>query len=70
MGIMKLFAFQPEGHGQISLFVMAETPDAAREACIRHIGNRMRDYDYRGWGTDHYEMRELAVGEVVENPND
>ena len=67
---MKLYAWRPDGHGQLSFFVMAESEQAARaavEAAVERIRGDGRRYDVDGWGTDYYELSVYAAGEVAEH---
>jgi hypothetical protein len=66
---MKLYAWQPDGHGQCSFFVMARSEKEARLAVENHIKEHI-DYDSYGWGTPYYELTVLSEGEVVFNHND
>jgi hypothetical protein len=77
--IMKLYAFQPKGHGQKSFFVMAESEKEAKEFVAKKIaellaneedGISYSDYDFSGWGTDYYCLEVFEVGQVVLNDND
>ena len=67
---MKLYAFQPKGHGQLSFFVMAETKEQAIEQVGKHIAEDGYDYNASRWGTDYYECTEVGPGVVIENEND
>ena len=75
-GEMKLFAWQPKGHGQDSFFVMAASEDDARHAVNAFIKSRAGDNKYSaeflspGWGTDYYPLTVLSPGEVIANAND
>lgn len=79
---MKLFAWQPKGHGELSFFVMAEDETAARAAVEAHIAeglaaNEQDDWPERsihsgeiqGWGTDYYELTVVEPGVVLTNHN-
>jgi hypothetical protein len=69
---MKLYAFQPSGHGEPSFFVMAEDEAEAVQAVETYIKNeeaKGRVLDYDQWGTDYYQMTVLDRGEVIENDN-
>jgi hypothetical protein len=71
---MKLYAFQPKGHGEMSAFVMAESEQEAR-ARIREAANaeearRGWPVDLDGFDTDYYQIHALGPGEVVLNDND
>ena len=79
---MKLYAFQPNGHGQFSFFVAAESEEAARAAVDTHIQNRqlgigdkdewdyLSAYDVKGWGTDYYRVTAVDPLTVISNAND
>jgi hypothetical protein len=68
---MKLFAWQPTGHGPLSFFVMAEDEASARvavEAFIQAQG--LKGYDVGGWDTgDGYEFTIAEAGQVLINDN-
>lgn len=70
---MKLYAYQPNGYGQYSFFVMAKDEGEARHSVERYIEET---YDstcnlpYTGFGTDVYKLTVLTRGEVVANAND
>lgn len=77
---MKLYAWQPKGHGSLSWFVCSETEGAAREAVEREIArrkaldmldiDRITDFEVSGWGTDYYDLTVVEPGAVVANEND
>ena len=77
---MKLYAWQPRGHGSLSWFVCAETEEAARAAVESEIArrksldlldlDRITDFEVRGWGTDYYELTVVEPGVVVANENE
>ena len=80
---MKLYAWQPKGHGETSFFVLAENEaDALKyveaeiakgwhyhpdDACDPEARN---NYSAEGWGTDYYELTVADVGRVITNDND
>ena len=72
---MKLYAFQPGGHGEASFFTIAENENEARE-CVdkyvqeNYVNNGELTYMARGWGTDYYIMTVIEQGQVIENDND
>jgi hypothetical protein len=85
MNNRRLFAWQPNGHGEKSFFVVAETEEQARaavEAKISDLLAKSKDGDYfgedgiyseidfSGWGTDYYKLTVADIGEVVMNSND
>lgn len=70
---MKLFAFQPDGYGQYSFFVMAKCEEEANLAVRRYIEetfNSTCNLLYAGFGTDVYKLTVLNRGEVITNAND
>jgi len=75
---MKLFAWQPSGHGQLSFFIAAENEKQARAAVDKYIDAQLSEdtmtsfgsYDVLGWGTDYYQLTELDPGQVAINSND
>lgn len=70
---MKLFAWQPDGHGEDSFFVMAENEAAAREAVEAFIRQPRSARDYvaaSGWGTDYYKLTVADEGQVLTNLNE
>lgn len=68
---MKLYSFQPNGHGQLSFFVMAESKENAIAFVDKYImENNLKDrYETDGWGTDYYECTATDAGAVVINDN-
>lgn len=76
--VMKLYAFQPNGHGQYSFFVAAASEEEARNAVADHIalhkgkvdGHHIGGYEVEGWGTDYYVLTVLNPNEVISNCND
>lgn len=73
--MLKLFAFQPKGHGEYSFFVMAKKESEAIEAVEKwaesEYGSYWRDeYFFGGWGTDYYTVKVFDRGQVVINDND
>lgn len=70
---MKLYAFQPNGYGQYSFFVMAESEAEARRAVERYIEKTFDStckQPYAGFGTDSYKLTMLDRGQVITNAND
>lgn len=73
---MKLYAYQPNGHGQQSFFVMAENEQAAKAAVENKIetllekSNWFSYYHFEGWNTGFYILTEVGAGEVILNDND
>ena len=76
---MKLFAWQPNGHGELSWFVAAADEAEARHAVQAEIdrrsslpmGNseRISRLDFAGWGTDYYTLTVADRGCVICNEN-
>lgn len=76
---MKLFAWQPNGHGELSWFVLAADELEARKAVedeitrrlALHAGNseRITEYECNGWGTDYYTLTVADRGYVLCNDN-
>ncbi len=75
---MKLYAWQPNGHGELSWFVMAETEDNAKAAVEHEMARRKalaiddidRITECGGWGTDYYTLTVAEAGAVLTNAND
>lgn len=76
---MKLYAWQPQGFGEESFFVMAESEEAARaavDAKIKAAKEHVDDdsgcwewIDSEGWGTDYYVLTVAEAGVVLMNTN-
>lgn len=68
---MKLYAWQPQGHGDPSFFVMAESIEAATAAVEAQIKVDKATYniDCYGWGTDYYVLNIADAGVVLMNDN-
>lgn len=68
--MFKLYAFQPDGHGPYSFFVMASSLDAAKKAVENYIKEQsLSGYDSLGWDTDCYNITVMNEGEVITNDN-
>jgi hypothetical protein len=77
---LKLYAWQPKGHGELSWFVVAETEAEAKDAVDREIARRLSlpwdepdhigDYDVEGWGSDYYTLTVAKRGQPVSNDNE
>ena len=69
---MNMYAFQPNGHGSYSFFVMAESKDEAIKAVLAHVDkdDDIGDYETSGFGTDYYACTEFGTGDVAVNAND
>ena len=66
---MKLYAWQPNGHGEMSIFVVAESEEIARAKVDEYISTAPKWDYFNGWGTDHYELTVLEPGDVITNDN-
>ena len=71
---MKLYAFQPQGHGEQSFFTIAKSEEEAIKAVTKYIDTHYpkgspNEYDAYGFGTDYYKMTVIEEGQVVENNN-
>jgi hypothetical protein len=71
---MKMYVWTPNGHGQLSFFVVAEnTEEAYNEVCkkVENIkGTRFGDYECDGWGTDYYDLEEVKPMQVYTHVNE
>jgi hypothetical protein len=77
---MKLYAWQPRGHGELSWFVVAADESAAKIAVENEISRRMAlhfddpdcidDTEVYEWGTDYYRLTVAAPGVVLSNYNE
>lgn len=75
---MKLFAWIPKYHGQLSFFVMAKSAEEARAAVLKFIDDRgLGDYESGSKlqekfsdGTGVYDLEAREEGDVVTNSND
>jgi hypothetical protein len=76
--LVKLFAWQPKGHGEFSFFVAATSEEEARKAVDGYIalhkgkddGHYIDNTTASRWGTDYYELKVVEIGEVITNEND
>ena len=69
---MKLFAFQPHGHGELSFFVVAASEEEARGFVDARIASDpdITEFDCAGWGTEYYGVTVVEPGQVAVNYND
>lgn len=72
---MKLYAFQPSGHGEASFFTIAKNEEEAKKVVDKYVeDNYLKDgklhYMASGWGTDYYKLTVIEEGGVIENDND
>lgn len=82
--MIKLYIFEPRGHGSLSFFVMAETEEEAfrlidseieRRLKLKprdndYIRNHLNDYACSGWGTEYYDLSVIEPGMVFTHTND
>jgi len=72
---IKLYAYQPNGHVELSFFTIAESEIEARKIVDKHIKdnnfkNGLGQFNTGGLCTDYYTLTVCNVGEVIENSND
>ena len=78
---MLLYAWQPQGHGQVSFFVMARSEAEARAAVEQCMAEALAQGDdgpywyldehhFADWGTEYYTLRVCGPGDVVINSNE
>lgn len=78
---MRLFAWQPNGHGEYSFFVVSDTLENATAAVETKIaewtaagqddeGTWFGPSAYAGWGTDYYTLTIADPGKVILNDNE
>jgi len=72
---MKLYAFQPNGHGQTSFFTIAKNEKEARKVVNKYVEDNylksgLFNYSVNGWGSDYYTLTVIEEGGVIENDND
>ena len=71
---MKLYAFRPKGHGELSFFVNADNESEARNLIDKWIekwdNRELLPHETSGWGTDYYELETHELRQVVVNSND
>ena len=72
---MKLYAFQPKGHGEASFFTIAKSEEEARKVVNKYVKdnylkNGKLDYRAGGWGSDYYTLTVIEEGKVIENDNE
>lgn len=66
----KLYAWQPQGHGEYSFFVMAESEQQAKEAIDKYlIDENIGHCEQDRWGTDYYELTVVDPLQVIINEN-
>jgi hypothetical protein len=79
---MNLYAFQPNGHGELSFFVCSESESEAIKSIHSYIEKHIEKDDelwteetipkrsFGGFGTDYYSMNVLEPNKVITNYND
>lgn len=73
---MKLYAWQPVGHGPQSFFVMAETQEDAAKKVIQKTYELVGEGDIWGYKyarlffSEHWNYTVAEVGEVLTNDNE
>ena len=73
---MKLYAFQPRGHGDKSYFVLAESEDEARKAVRKKMRSLVKQMfgisrlELEAFDTDYYKVTVADDGVVILNDND
>ena len=75
-----LYVWRPQGHGQLSFFVVEWNEAAERKRVEAEIA-RLRalpcgdmgwimGYEVQGWGTDYYQLEVYQAGQVVTHEDD
>ena len=72
---MKMFAWHPKGHGELTFVVMSETKEDAQKAIEEFMAEGLNTkmftkYSWGGWGTDYYMSEVFGPNEVFTNEND
>jgi hypothetical protein len=77
---LRLYAWQPKGHGELSWFVVAETEAEAKDAVDREIARRralpwddpehIGGYNVARWGSAYYTLTVAKRGQPVDNANE
>jgi hypothetical protein len=77
---LRLYAWQPKGHGELSWFVVAATEAEAKNAVDREIARRralpwddpehIGASEVEGWGSDYYTLTVAERGRPVDNANE
>lgn len=72
---MKLYAFQPNGHGEVSFFTIAKNEEEAKKVANKYVQDNYvidekLDYRVSRWGTDYYILTVIEEGDILENDND
>lgn len=72
---MELYVFTPQGHGQLSFYVMANSTAEAWVNVEMYIKKNLIDekgelkYEAQGWGTDYYLLEVAKPHQVLINDN-
>lgn len=72
---MKLYSWKPDGHGQKSFYVVAESYNEAIVAVSSYITSHLGKFDKEyltnycidGWGTDYYKLTVVDPLNVITN---
>jgi hypothetical protein len=77
---LRLYAWRPNGHGELSWFVVAETEAEAKDAVDREIARRLAlpwddpahigVCEVEGWGSEYYTLTVAKRGHPVDNSNE
>lgn len=66
---MKLFIWEPQGHGQDIVVVVEENLEKAQAAANQFVEDTIArtgvGYHYNGWGTEHYQLTTMDPGKVM-----
>lgn len=72
-----MYVFKPDGHGELSYFIIAKSKKEAVKKVTEYIKKfywlpEKEKYDRgaRGWDTDYYLCTSYKEGQVVEHDND
>jgi hypothetical protein len=72
--MLRLFVFDPIGHGPHSFSVIAQTEEEARQLVQAHVDSAhtlagQLNYEAKGWGTGGYIVTAFEPGEIAEHEN-
>ncbi len=67
---MKLYAFQPGVHGELSFFTIAETEEEAKKAVKKYVDGKNLTLEPEVIYLEDYILTIAEAGEVIENEND
>lgn len=66
---IKLYAWRPIGHGPLSYFVAARSKAEAELAVIKYMCDEEIDNDEKGGWPYNFDLKVVAIGEVITNDN-